>query len=73
MLNRKSDRIEAEVFLAGKENSSGKDSHEKSIGNRSDKIKKPLLTGYITLYLRLMQGGIIVGCSNDVQPYTFKF
>ena len=32
MLNRKSDRVVAEVFLAGKENSnsSGKDSHEKT-------------------------------------------
>ena len=27
-------------FLAGKENSSGKDSHENGLGNRSDKIKR---------------------------------
>ena len=30
MLNRKSDQIVAEIFLAGRENSSGKDSHEKT-------------------------------------------
>ena len=41
MLNRKSDRIVPEVFLAGKENTSGKESlHQKRLENRSDKIKK---------------------------------
>ena len=33
-------------FLAGKENSSGKDSHEKTKKIGRDKIKKPLLAGY---------------------------
>ena len=39
MLNRINDRFVAEVFLAGKETRSGKDTHEKRLGNRSDKIK----------------------------------
>ena len=39
MLNRKSDRIEAEVFLAGKENIIAVKTAMKRLGNRSDKIK----------------------------------
>ena len=45
MLNRKSDWIVTEVFLAGKENSSGKDSHEKTRKEKRED-KKPLLAGY---------------------------